>query len=155
MFHIYYTAFKTKKRMDVLNNVKRDLLCKTTKVAETAIKIGAEFSNSCDPFAAAVAVGGKTGAGASLSRFSASQCAGLVGVIVASFTPQVYNFQVKTLMCMQIFQASVSLLLKKINDDLEYLKESLDIVRENPQFMANELLSSAIQKLDSGQFNEV
>ena len=56
---------------------------------------------------------------------------------------------------MQIFQASVSLLLKKINDDLEYLKESLDIVRENPQFMANELLSSAIQKLDGGQFNEV
>ena len=152
---MYYSAFKTKKRIDVLNNVKRDLLCKTTKVAETAIKIGAEFANSCDPFAAAVAVGGKTGAGASLSRFSASQCAGLVGVIVASFTPQVYNFQVKTLMCMQIFQASVSLLLKKINDDLEYLKESLDIVREKPQFMANELLSSAIQKLDSGQFNEV
>ena len=47
------------------------------------------------------------------------------------------------------------MLLKKINDDLEYLKESLDIVRENPQFMANELLSSAIQKLDGGQFNEV
>ena len=38
---------------------------------------------------------------------------------------------------------------------LEYLKESLDIVRENPQFMANELLSTAIQKLDNGQFNEV
>jgi hypothetical protein len=38
---------------------------------------------------------------------------------------------------------------------LEYLKESLDIVRENPQYMANEFLSTAIQKLDSGQFNEV
>ena len=84
-----YSAFKTKKRMDVFNNVKKDLLCKTTKVAETAIKIGSEFANSSDPFAAAVSVGGKTGAGASLSRFSASQCAGLVGVIVASFTPQV------------------------------------------------------------------
>jgi len=53
------------------------------------------------------------------------------------------------------FQASVSLLLKKINEDLEYLKESLDIVRENPQYMANELLSAAIQKLDCGQFNQV
>jgi hypothetical protein len=49
----------------------------------------------------------------------------------------------------------VSLLLKKINEDLEYLKESLDIVRENPQYMANELLSTAIQKLDCGQFNQV
>ena len=49
----------------------------------------------------------------------------------------------------------MSLLLKKINDDLEFLKESLNIVRENPQFMANELLSNAIQKLDNGQFNEV
>lgn len=47
------------------------------------------------------------------------------------------------------------MLLKKINDDLEFLKESLNIVRENPQFMANELLSNAIQKLDNGQFNEV
>ena len=141
--------------MDALNHVKKDLLCKTTKVTETAIKIGAEFANSSDPFSAAVAVGGKTGAGASLSRFSASQCAGLVGVIVASFTPQVSNHKVETFMCIQLFQVSVSLLLKKINDDLEYLKESLDIVRENPQYMANELLSSAIQKLDSGQFNEV
>ena len=75
--------------MDVLKDVKRDLLCKATKVAETAIKYGAEFANSCDPLSAAVAVGGKSGAGASISRFSASQCAGLVGVIVASFTPQV------------------------------------------------------------------
>ena len=31
----------------------------------------------------------------------------------------------------------------------------MDKVRENPQYMATELLSSAIQKLDCGQPNEV
>ena len=69
-----------------------DLLTKATKVAETAIKVGTEFVNSSDPFEAAAKVCGKTSAGASLSRFSASQCAGLIGVIVASFTPQVSEF---------------------------------------------------------------
>jgi hypothetical protein len=49
----------------------------------------------------------------------------------------------------------VPLLLKKISEDLDYLKESLDIVRENPQYMANELLSNALQKLDSYKFEEV
>ena len=48
-----------------------------------------EVATSCDPLAAAIAIGGKVGVGVSLSRFSASQCAGLVGVIVSSITPQV------------------------------------------------------------------
>lgn len=78
--------------MEGLKDIKINLLTKATKAAETAIKIGAEFANSNDPIAAAVTVCGKTSAGASLSRFSASQCAGLVGVIVASFTPQVIKF---------------------------------------------------------------
>ena len=51
-------------------------------------------------------------------------------------------------------QASVPLLLKKINEDLDYLKKSLDIVRETPQFMANEFLARAIQKLEIYQFDE-
>ena len=53
------------------------------------MKYGSEIANSCDPLAAAIAVGGKSGIGVSLSRFSASQCAGLIGVIVTSITPQV------------------------------------------------------------------
>ena len=78
-----------KRNVQCLKDIKMDLLTKGTKVAETAIKVGAEFVNSSDPFEAAAKVCGKTSAGASLSRFSASQCAGLIGVIVASFTPQV------------------------------------------------------------------
>ena len=59
------------------------------KAAELAVKYGVEVASSCDPLAAAIAVGGKSGVGVSLSRFTASQCAGLVGVIVTSITPQV------------------------------------------------------------------
>ena len=47
------------------------------------------------------------------------------------------------------------LLLKKISEDLDYLRDSLDIVRENPQFMANEHLSTALQNLDNYKFEEV
>ena len=52
-------------------------------------------------------------------------------------------------------KASVPLLLKKIAEDLEYLKKSLDIVRENPQFMANQFLSISLQNLNSNVFEEV
>ena len=48
------------------------------KTVETVIKYGAEVANSCDPLTAAVTISSKARAGASLSRFSASQCAGLV-----------------------------------------------------------------------------
>jgi hypothetical protein len=56
---------------------------------------------------------------------------------------------------LQTLQTSVPLLLKKISEDLDYLKESLDIVRENPQFMANEFLSISLQYLDNYNFDEV
>lgn len=56
---------------------------------------------------------------------------------------------------MKCVEASVPLLLKKINEDLAYLKKSIDIVRENPQYMANEFLSRALQKLQTYQFDEV
>ena len=59
------------------------------KTVESVIKYGAEVATACDPVAAAIDVGGKKGVGVSLSRFSASQCAGIVGVIVSSITPQV------------------------------------------------------------------
>ena len=55
------------------------------------MKYGVEIANSCDPLTAAISAGGKTGVGVALSKFSASQCAGLVGVIVSSITPQVQN----------------------------------------------------------------
>ena len=44
---------------------------------------------------------------------------------------------------------------KKINEDLDYLKKSIDIVRETPQYMANELLARALQKVKTYQFTEV
>ena len=44
--------------------------------------------------------------------------------------------------------------MKKIGEDLDYLKKSLDIVRENPQYMANEILSKAVTELDGYKFKE-
>ena len=38
-------------------------------------------------------------------------------------------------------KTAVPILIKKISQDLDDLKGSLNIVRENPQYMANEFLS--------------
>ena len=59
------------------------------KLIETAMKYGLELAKSFDPLVAAFDVTGSTILGTCLSKFSASQCAGLVGVIVASLAPQV------------------------------------------------------------------
>ena len=83
------TGGKIKEKLEGVNDMRKDMLDKTTKTVESVVKIGLEIERSSDPFSAAVAVGGKAGIGAALSRFSASQCAGLVGVIVSSITPQV------------------------------------------------------------------
>lgn len=47
------------------------------------------------------------------------------------------------------------LLLKKIGEDLEHLKKSLHIVRENPEYMAKQFLSNGIQNMSSDVFEEV
>ena len=70
-------------------NLKHQMYGLKCKVMESAIKYGAEIATASDPLAAAIAIGGKIGVGASLSKFSASQCAGLIGVIVSSINPQV------------------------------------------------------------------
>lgn len=59
------------------------------KLIETALRYGSELAKSFDPLADALDVTGSTILGTCLSKFSASQCAGLVGVIVASLAPQV------------------------------------------------------------------
>ena len=68
------------------------LKSKLQKLQKLQYKARAKFPNSCDPFAAAVEVDGKTRASASLSWFSANQCAGLVQVIAPSFAPSGYNY---------------------------------------------------------------
>lgn len=68
-------------------DMRKDLLNKATKVAGNAIKL----ANSSDPLTASLSALGNTTLTSALSLFSASQCAGLLGVIVASFTPTVQN----------------------------------------------------------------
>ena len=137
-----------------LRDTKTDILGIAKTASASILRYGAEVATSCDPLAAAIAIGGKVGVGLSLSRFSASQCAGLVGVIVSSITPQVMLIYISYVYS-NLHQASVPLLLKKISEDLDYLKKSMDIVRENPQFMANDFLSIALENLNSYKFKEV
>ena len=52
-------------------------------------------------------------------------------------------------------KTAVPILIKKISQDLEDLKGSLNIVRENPQYMANEFLSMAMQCLTEYNIQKV
>ena len=94
---------------------------------------------STDPFEALVATVGKHALGYSLSKFSCSQIAGLMGLVVTTFVPQI----------------TVPLLMRKILDDLKSLKDSMEIVRLNPQFMATQYLASALEKLEKECSEEV
>ena len=62
----------------------------TSKLFEFSLKTGAELMQSPDDiFQAAINIFGKTVVGNSLSKLSATQCAGLIGVVVTSLAPQV------------------------------------------------------------------
>ena len=78
----------SKKKTQLIQRSRGIVEC-AGKIAETAVKYGIEVATSGDPLAAAIEVGGKSGVGVALSRFSASQCAGIIGVIVSSITPHV------------------------------------------------------------------
>lgn len=84
------------KGADEIKKQKKSVVNSVRSVAESVIKYGLEVATSHDPLGAAIEVGGKTGVGVSLSRFSASQCAGLIGVMVTSITPQVKNSHTET-----------------------------------------------------------
>ena len=62
-------------------------------------KTGAELMKSSDPFEALITVAGKQSIGFSLSKFNYSQLAGLMGLVVTTFAPQVvfYIIQYKEL----------------------------------------------------------
>ena len=69
--------------------MKKEFITKTKMNCENYIKYGQEIALSPDPLATAIEIGGKTWVGLALSRFSASQCAGIVGLIISSINPQV------------------------------------------------------------------
>lgn len=58
------------------------------KIVSTC-KVGAEILQSSDPFQGMINVLGKACIGKSLSKFSCSQVAGLMGLVVTTFAPQV------------------------------------------------------------------
>lgn len=102
-------------------------------------KTGAEILKSGDPFEVLITVAGKQSIGYSLSKFNYSQLAGLMGLVVTTFAPQI----------------SVPLLLKKITEDLKSLNQSMNIVRTSPHYMATQYYCSALQKCQNDLCHEV
>ena len=84
----------------------------TRKPIENTIKNGVEMLNSVDPFETALNLFGRTVIGSVLSELSISQCSGLIGIILSTVAPE----------------TTIPLLLKKITEDLEYLKNSMDLL---------------------------
>ena len=62
-----------------------------TKLFEMAWKGGAEFLSTNDPFEAAMSLFGKNVVGCSLSRISTNQVAGLLGIMISTLQPQVFQ----------------------------------------------------------------
>ena len=82
------------------------------KSMENTLKNGVDMLNSVDPFETAVNIFGRSVIGSILSELSLSQCSGLIGIILSTFAPE----------------TTIPLLLKKITEDLEYLKNSMDLL---------------------------
>ena len=85
----------------------------TKKNLENTLKSGLEMLESVDPLETAISIFGRTMIGNALSELSISQCSGLIGMIISSLAPE----------------TTIPLLLKKITEDLEYLKDSMDVIR--------------------------
>ena len=109
--------------------------------------------NSVDPFETALNLFGRTVIGSVLSELSISQCSGLIGIILSTVAPE----------------TTIPLLLKKITEDLEYLKDSIDLIRlalflyfseqsinysfrQKPLKMATEFLKGAMEKIYCYQY---
>ena len=79
---------------------------------ENTLKNGVDMLNSVDPFETAINILGRSVIGSILSELSVSQCSGLIGIILSTIAPE----------------TTIPLLLKKITEDLEYLKNSMDLL---------------------------
>ena len=144
-----------KKNLKKLLNVKSGLFKSASKGSEKILKSCLDIATSNDPLSTAIEVSGMNGIGVTLSRLSASQCAGIVGLIITSIHPQVKRKLFKCMLMKNMFQATVPLLLKKISEDLDHIKESLKVFMSSPLYMAHEQFSEAMQKLDDDELDEV
>ena len=70
---------------------KSDSKKEVKNVIASTCKIGAEILQSADPFQGMINVLGKACIGKSLSKYSCSQVAGLMGLVVTTFAPQVWS----------------------------------------------------------------
>lgn len=147
--------------MDVLDKNKKGLTTNEglsedwNGVFKETWKTGAEMLKSGDPFESLITLAGKQTVGFSLSKFNYSQLAGLMGLVVTTFAPQVLSNFCFILRFFVDSQITVPLLLKKITEDLKSLNHSMNIVRTSPHYMATQYYCSALQKCQNDLCQEV
>ena len=74
-----------------LGDIKKEKISDAAlKTFETTWKKGNEVFGSCEPFDAALQVFGKSFLGTTFSKISATQCSGLIGLLVTSISPEVH-----------------------------------------------------------------
>ena len=87
--------------------------CKLKMISGVLLESSAEIAKAADPFEGLINLCGKIAIGRSLSKFSCSQLAGLMGLVITTFSPKL----------------AVPILLKKIAEDMECLKSGMEVVR--------------------------
>ena len=93
--------------------MKNDRIKDINSKFETTWKYSAEIAKAADPFEGLINLCGKIAIGRSLSKFSCTQLAGLLGLVLTTFSPKL----------------AVPILLKRIAEDMECLKSGMEVVR--------------------------
>ena len=76
-----------------LGDIKKEKMSDAAlKSFESTWKKGSEVFGSCEPFDAALQIFGKSLLGTTFSKVSATQCSGLIGLLVSSISPEVHYF---------------------------------------------------------------
>ena len=74
-----------------LGDIKKEKISDAAlKSFETTWRKGSEVFGSCEPFDAALQIFGKSLLGSTFSKVSATQCSGLIGLLVTSISPEVH-----------------------------------------------------------------
>ena len=137
---------------------KQQMIDDVKATVSKTVDIASEFLKSSDVFEATTKIFGKTVVGTYLSKYNCGQVGSLFGVVVSHVAPQL----------------ALSLLMRKISQDLESLKSSMEVVRYKkrkknlltlifliisprncPQYLATQYFANVLRKIQNHQLLEV
>ena len=113
-----------------------------------AWKTGAEVIKAGDPFEALITIAGKQTIGFSLSKFNYSQLAGLMGLVVTTFAPQVASFMTKNnFTTLTFFQGNCSLASQEDNRRPEVTESEYEHCQNKSTLHGNSILLFCSSKM--------